>query len=63
MPFVAYALYSEKYNKHYYGYASDLPGRFLSHNELGKDWTAKYCPWKIIYTKEFLTKPDAMVHE
>lgn len=30
--------------------------RLKSHNEPGKDWTAKYRPWKIISTKEFETK-------
>jgi putative endonuclease len=63
MSFIVYALYSEKYKKHYYGYTSDLPDRFVSHNELGNDWTAKYRPWKIIYTKEFLTKQEAMAYE
>ncbi len=63
MSFIVYALYSEKYGKHYYGYTSDLSARFLSHTELGNDWTAKYRPWKIIYSKEFSTKREAMAHE
>jgi putative endonuclease len=35
----------------------------LSHNFLGKDWTAKYRPWTIIYTKEFSEKSEAIKHE
>ena len=35
----------------------------LSHNYLGKDWTAKYRPWKLIFTKEFELKIDAMKFE
>ena len=35
----------------------------LSHNDLGKDWTAKYRPWKIIYTKDFESRIEAMKHE
>ncbi|HRD43327.1 MAG TPA: hypothetical protein PLN30_06220 [Ferruginibacter sp.] len=27
-----------------------------SHNYAGKDWTASYRPWKLIYTKEFASK-------
>jgi predicted GIY-YIG superfamily endonuclease len=27
------------------------------------DWTAKYRPWKIIYTKEFEMKKEAVAHE
>ena len=30
-----YILYSEKFNKHYTGYTSDLEQRLRSHNELG----------------------------
>ena len=35
----------------------------MSHNELGKDWTAKYRPWKLIFTKDFDSKKDAIVYE
>ncbi|MGC4036937.1 MAG: GIY-YIG nuclease family protein [Chitinophagaceae bacterium] len=63
MNFTVYALYSEKHKKHYYGYTSDINNRLLSHNEQGSDWTSKYRPWKIIYTKEFATKQEAMAHE
>jgi len=62
--FTTYALYSEKYDKIYIGYTSDLKQRFLSHNELSsKGWTIKFRPWKIIYTEEFETKAEAMKRE
>ncbi len=35
----------------------------LSHNELGNGWTAKYRPWKLIFTKEFEDKAEAMKFE
>ncbi len=35
----------------------------LSHNELGKGWTAKFRPWKLIFTREFSDKKDAMEYE
>ena len=35
----------------------------LSHNELGHDWTAKYRPWQLIYTKVFGSKKEAMHYE
>ncbi len=63
MLYIVYILYSEKFNKHYTGFTSNLNARLLSHNELGHDWTAKYRPWKLIYTKEFAKKQDAMAHE
>ena len=61
--FVVYILYSPGYQKRYTGFTSNLDQRLLSHNELGKDWTAKYRPWKLIFTKEFESKREAMNYE
>ncbi len=63
MGFTVYILFSEKYTKHYTGFTSNLEQRFLSHNELGKEWTARYRPWKIIFTKKFDDKTAAMQFE
>ncbi len=49
--------------KHYIGYTSDLKQRMISHNELGNDWTKSYRPWRIIYTKAFDAKNDAIKYE
>lgn len=59
----AYALYSHKFNKHYYGYTTNIEARLLSHNQSGNDWTAKYRPWIVIHIKEFATKQEAMQYE
>lgn len=61
--YIVYALYSPKYNKHYYGFTSNLEQRMLSHNKLGNGWTARYRPWIIIYTRGFEMKSEAMIHE
>ncbi|MET3732221.1 GIY-YIG nuclease family protein [Moheibacter stercoris] len=63
MPFTVYVLFSEQYSKHYTGFTSDLENRLNSHNEFGKDWTARYRPWKLIYTKIFDSKKEALEHE
>ena len=63
MPFTVYVLLSEKFNKHYTGFSSHHLERLKSHNEHGKDWTARYRPWKIIHTKEFEIKAQAMAYE
>ena len=63
MSFTVYILFSEKFNKHYTGFTSNISLRLKSHNEFGKDWTARYRPWKLIYTKEFENKGEAMSHE
>jgi putative endonuclease len=63
MIYTVYILFSVDFQKHYTGFTSNLEQRFLSHNELGKDWTSKYRPWKVIYTKEFDNKKEAMIYE
>ncbi|MFT3700857.1 MAG: GIY-YIG nuclease family protein [Agriterribacter sp.] len=63
MIYTVYILYSHLHNKHYTGYTSNLAERLRSHNEYGKDWTAKYRPWKLIFTKEFENKNEAMAYE
>ena len=63
MLYIVYILYSQSYQKHYTGFTSNLEQRLLSHNKLGKDWTAKHRPWKLIYFKEFDTKKEAMGYE
>jgi len=62
--FTVYVLFSEKYNKLYIGFTSDLEQRFLSHNELAtKGFTIRYRPWKIIHTETFDDKSLAMKRE
>jgi putative endonuclease len=56
-------LFSKQHKKHYTGFTSNLEERMLSHNFLGKDWTAKYRPWQIIYTKHFGEKNEAIKYE
>ena len=63
MPYTVYILYSYKHQKHYTGFTSNLEQRLLSHNDLGKGWTSKCRPWKLIYTKEFDSKREAMEYE
>ena len=62
--YTVYILYSEKFDKTYVGYTSDLKARLLSHNKLAtKGWTIRFRPWKVIYTESFTTKKDAMDRE
>ncbi|OAQ38626.1 endonuclease [Pedobacter psychrophilus] len=62
--FKVYALYSEKYNKIYIGFTSNLEQRLTSHNELAtKGYTIKYRPWKLIHQEGFETKSEAMQRE
>jgi putative endonuclease len=63
MAFTVYILYSVSHQKHYTGFTSDLEERMVSHNEKGDGWTSKYRPWKLIFSKTFETKPEAMAYE
>ena len=63
MVYTVYILYSRDHQKHYTGFTSNLEQRLLSHNKLGKDWTAKYRPWILIYTKQFTDKTEGMSFE
>ena len=62
--YTVYVLFSDKYNKLYIGFTSNLEQRFLSHNKLAtKGFTMRYRPWKIIHTEIFEDKPQAMKRE
>ena len=58
--FVAYALYSPKFDKIYIGYTSDLVDRIKSHNfHSPKGFTKNFRPWIVIYVDFFETKSAA----
>ena len=62
--FVVYILYSEKFNKNYTGFTSNLIDRFKSHNSLGtKGYTLKFRPWEVGYVEFHCYKSDAMNRE
>ena len=59
-----YVLYSQKHNKIYIGFTSNLEDRLLSHNEKAtKGWTIRYRPWELVYTEKFEIKSKAMIRE
>ena len=58
-----YVLLTER-NTYYCGYTDDVQKRFEKHMQgLGAKYTRANKPIKIVYTKEFLTKNDAMKAE
>jgi len=64
MEFVVYVLYSDKHNKTYVGYTSDLISRFNSHNKFAtKGYTIKFRPWKVIHIEFYQDKKSAMSRE
>ncbi|MCF3108710.1 GIY-YIG nuclease family protein [Niabella sp. CC-SYL272] len=63
MIYTVYVLYAPAYDKHYTGFTANIELRLKSHNEFGKDWTARHRPWKLIYTRDFDNKVQAMDFE
>ena len=63
MTYTVYVLFSEEHQKIYIGYTSNLIQRFKSHQLLGKDWTARFRPWIVIYCEYFTDKSDAQRRE
>ncbi len=52
MRYYIYILYSEKFDKYYYGQTNDLKERLIKHNSKKVNSTAKYSPWIIFAYKE-----------
>jgi len=63
MKYTVYVLFSQGSNKFYTGFTSDLALRLKSHNEFGDEWTSKHRPWELIYSKDFISKAEAMTYE
>ena len=62
--FVVYVLFSEKFNKNYTGFTSNLIERFKSHNHLGTNgYSIKFRPWKVVHVEFFNSKVAAMNRE
>ena len=61
--FFTYILYSPSYNKHYFGYTSDLKRRLEFHNSGLSTFIKKFLPWNLIYFEEFDSRSEAMKRE
>ncbi len=53
MKYFLYILKSQKADKYYTGISNNPKRRLEFHNILGKGFTARYRPWKIVFLKEF----------
>ena len=61
--FTVYVLHSEKHNKIYIGYSSNLSERLVSHNVLGNSWTSRFRPWSVVLSESYATKEAALKRE
>jgi putative endonuclease len=58
-----YILKSLKNNRHYIGVTSDLTDRIKRHNGGQNPSTKSGCPWRLIYTEDYLDKQSAWQRE
>ncbi len=62
MPYYTYVLQSDE-GYHYTGHAADLDIRMNRHALHTTHYTKKGTNWKLVYSKEFKTRSEAMMHE
>ncbi|OGU72863.1 MAG: hypothetical protein A2V93_01835 [Ignavibacteria bacterium RBG_16_34_14] len=60
MSYFLYILKSQNKDKFYTGISSDPNKILLYHNSIEKGFTARYRPWKIVFTLEMKSKEEAM---
>jgi putative endonuclease len=61
--FKVYIIYSEKIDKFYIGFTSDVNDRLLKHNRSTKGFSSTGKPWILVYTENFSEKKSAMNRE
>lgn len=60
--FIVYIIENSQ-GKLYIGQTGNLEKRILDHNELGKGYTSKFRPWKLIYSEKVESRKIAMARE
>ncbi|MHB1688038.1 MAG: GIY-YIG nuclease family protein [Ignavibacteriaceae bacterium] len=60
MKYFLYILKSKTVDKFYTGISQNPQLRLEYHNSFEKGFTSRYRPWKIVFTKEFQTKEEAL---
>ena len=58
-----YILFSDSISKFYIGISNDMQQRLEFHNRLGHGFTKSGRPWKLVWSKEFLTREEAAYWE
>ena len=58
-----YILYSEKFDKYYIGYTTDINDRLRRHNSAHKGFTNTGKPWILCYFESFEEKTNALKRE
>ena len=61
--YTVYILFSEKLDKYYIGYSSNVQERLRKHNSASMGFTNTGRPWILVYTEDFLDKQSAVARE
>ncbi|MCK5028436.1 MAG: GIY-YIG nuclease family protein [Bacteroidales bacterium] len=61
--FFVYILYSNKRDRYYIGYTSEIENRVAKHNVGSTTSTKSGIPWVLVYKEEFESKTDAIKRE
>jgi putative endonuclease len=61
--FYVYVLWSNKLQKRYVGFTSDLTKRLSEHNSGKSPFTKSGLPWKLIYSEKYSTETEARSRE
>ena len=61
--FYVYVLWSNKLQKRYVGFTSDLTKRLSEHNSGKSPFTKNGLPWKLIYSEDYRMEIDARKRE
>lgn len=63
MSYFTYILYSQSFDKFYYGQTNSLDNRLVSHNSGFVNSTKRYIPWELYAYKECVDRKDAIKFE
>jgi putative endonuclease len=58
-----YIIYSQKIDKYYIGFSSNVPERLCKHNRNSKGFSNAGKPWVLVYQETFENKKEAMARE
>ena len=61
--FWIYIIYSQRLDRYYVGYTSDLEQRVADHNRGKNTYTRKGIPWELRHEEKFASKEEAMRRE
>jgi putative endonuclease len=61
--YTVYIIYSQRIDKYYIGYSSNVQERLRKHNRHSKGFSSTGIPWILVYVEPFDTKTEAMERE